>query len=286
MGRASVTKLMVLAAVLFGSFIVGSLAGVMVERKSIVPTLATYLTKPISRWFVELPPKQDIIQYVTAGRSDGEAVSIRSIRQFVHANSVNKIDEEYYDYATETEYVVVRLLQSARGENSPPHLECSSRSLAMKSLLEMFGHQARIVHLWPLDREAPAHTFLEVLDRELGAWVAQGPDYDVEYRSVTDKRLLSVMDMMRMDTSEFEPCRDTENCGWSYAEALKQLLTVAVYFEWDTAPTVLISESRFNDGEGSDLATLNRVSEKTWALWGKDYGEATIIPVRDISAGL
>ena len=141
-----------------------------------------------------------------------------TVRQFVTANSVHRMDDEFYGHWGDNEHIFRRLVRHHRGEDSPPHLECSSRSGLVEIMLRQLGYQTRGVVVYEPKNRFPSHTFLEFFNSTTGRWEAQDPTYDVHWIERSTGRRIGAHEIIASGLDEIVPCI-AEKCGWNLRSA-------------------------------------------------------------------
>jgi hypothetical protein len=61
----------------------------------------------------------------------------------------------------------------------PVHMECSTRTNLMKSILQALGYDTRVVAIFNSKTNLRSHSFLEVMNPETKRWETQDVDYDI-----------------------------------------------------------------------------------------------------------
>jgi len=176
---------------------------------------------------------------------------IELVRQWVNAKSVHLMDDEYATYAWDTEQVLSRLWKNHVQEGPAPHLACGPRSFAMQAILDRLDLPNRMVAIFTDQGAAlQSHTFLEVFNRDSGAWEIQDSDFNVEYHDHSGRKL-STAQMLFMNLKQVEPDSGSVK-GWK-ANGVDHLRSyyfeAAVYFprnENTGQYLVLVNTDRFD----------------------------------------
>jgi len=183
-------------------------------------------------------------------------------REFIHNNSRNVIDDEFWSYYQDHPRLI-RMMKEASIQRSSdkdrvqyPHMECSTRAGVFQSILRSINIPSRIITVYaPMD-SYPSHVFIEIYNSDYDAWEVYDPSYDVSYRA-TDydgypAAYLSIEEIVRLGPEGVNPCR-RERCGWGSqtdtletdSNDLKKYLSLAVRFD-DDGSTTLINRSGFD----------------------------------------
>ena len=143
---------------------------------------------------------------------------VDQVRTFVNDNSIHRIDDEFRSYWKDSPQMMTMMVAKAKGQGPPPHMECSTRSNVMRSILTQLGYDTRSVSLYRAsDSGYLSHTFLEVRHPEADRWEIQDPDYDIHWRLKGSDVRVSARDMLAAPLDEFEPCTEPGHCGWDLA---------------------------------------------------------------------
>lgn len=142
--------------------------------------------------------------------------TVDAVRQFINQNSEHNIDEEFYAHWHKHDIIAEKILNHAQNNQkfSIPHLECSSRSFVMESMLQALGYRTRSVDVYEPDPDYPSHTFLDVQDPETHQWHIQDPDYDIFWRNIDTGKRISSIELAKSSLDNIEPCTSVERCGW------------------------------------------------------------------------
>ena len=137
-----------------------------------------------------------------------------AVRQFINANSVHKIDAEFYAHWGDNERIFRRLAAHYRGEDTPPHLECSSRAGLVAIMLRQLGFLARSIVVYDPGENFPSHTFLEFFNGKTGRWEAQDPDYNVYWIKHSTGQRIGIHEIIASDLNKIVPCIG-DTCKWN-----------------------------------------------------------------------
>jgi hypothetical protein len=138
------------------------------------------------------------------------------VRTFINDNSVHKPNTESFRVNQgKPDAFLAGLLVHAKGITTEPiHMECSTRSGAMESILKAFGYDTRIIAVFDSKTNFRSHSFIEVMNPETKRWETQDPDYDIYWRSKSSDERVSLADSAQA-LDNIEPCGRTA-CGWSH----------------------------------------------------------------------
>lgn len=183
-------------------------------------------------------------------------------REFIHNNSRNIIDDEFWSYYQDHPRLIRMMKQASIQRSSDkekvqyPHMECSTRAGVFQSILRAVNIPSRIITVYaPMD-SYPSHVFIEIYNSDYDEWEVYDPSYDVSYRAADlngdPGAYLSIEEIVRLGPGGVTPCR-RENCGWgsptdtfeTYSNDLKKYLSLAVRFD-DDGSTTLINRAGFD----------------------------------------
>ncbi len=138
-----------------------------------------------------------------------------AVRGFVNAHSVHRISSEFESYRKDPPRMMRMILANATSGEPPPHMECSSRSNVMRTIMTELGYDTRsVVFYRPSEGGYISHTMIEVRHPERDRWQVQDPDFDIHWiRHGSDERV-SARELLTAPREAFEPCVDLERCGW------------------------------------------------------------------------
>jgi len=203
--------------------------------------------------------------------------TVLSTMEFVHNNSLHKIDKEWEDQAFNIPLVVKKLISASNGqEDQKPHLSCGPRSYAMKMILEQFGITSRLVGIFSDNyKNLGRHRLLEVFNDSRGEWEVWDPDYGVTY---TDKNTGQSVDIMHMLTNDLDlivPVSRNKK-GWEDTKTTKlkdrfEATLFESFYNGLANSIIVINTNRFDTQKKlEDDLTINE-----WAR--KHYGHPRII---------
>ena len=155
-------------------------------------------------------------QIIEGKKAGNEQDLIDSIRNYVNRHSIHEEkSEEFRLYAFNTPVVIQKLVENFESGKSPPHLSCTPRAWAMRSILNDFGFKNRIIQLYfPGEDEMFSHTFLEVFNPETRLWEVHDPDINLIYVDSLGNRLSIFAMKTKSEKGEvFYPKRGNEK-GW------------------------------------------------------------------------
>ena len=137
-----------------------------------------------------------------------------AIREFVNANSIHKIDKQFYAHWKKHDLILKKIISHYRGGTPPPHLECSSRTSLVEIMLRLLRYKTRIVVLFSPDKDFPSHTFLEFFNPDSNRWEIQDPDYNVYWVERSTGRRIGVTEILSHELDEIAPCIG-KTCDWN-----------------------------------------------------------------------
>ena len=156
------------------------------------------------------------------------------VRAFINDNSDHEIDEEFRaNSGNPAAYAAGVVAYAKRLSPEPVHMECSTRSSLMESILEALGYETRRIAVFDSHHEKNlrSHSFLEVKNPETQQWETQDPDYDIYWRSMNSNNRVSLAEAAE-NMDAIEPC-GRESCGWNHvsrektnADKLKEYLDI------------------------------------------------------------
>lgn len=140
---------------------------------------------------------------------------IDSIRIFVNDHSTHKIDQAFRaNQGNSAAFAAGVAAHAKRLSTDRVHMECSTRSNLMASILNALGYETRIVAVFDSDSNLRGHSFLEVRNPETKRWETQDPDYDIYWRRLSSNERASLAaEAEKID--DVEPC-GRESCGWRH----------------------------------------------------------------------
>jgi len=194
---------------------------------------------------------QAIKSYIEAQSFSGETERIDFIRDWVNQNSIHLIDKAHDQYAFNTPKVLTMLWQTYLTDQSPAHLSCGPRALAMQAILNELGIQNRLVYIFTDNYDqVRSHTFLEVFNREVNKWEIQDPDFNLYYVDLRTQKRLATADLTWGDLDILVPQSATAQ-GWEENNVafLKQDYFEAMMYpaqKKDDKFVILINHDRFD----------------------------------------
>jgi hypothetical protein len=181
------------------------------------------ITKKISGEIKEQLPQNPSTKIIT-----------QAVMEYIHNNSIHKIDDEYQLYAFNTNIVLEKLHLASNGNSEEkPHLSCGPRSYAMRELLKSFNIYSRLVQLYSDNFGTHAgHRLLEVFNREENSWEVWDPDYGVTYIDRNTRKPIDIITMIFSDSDNIIPV-GLSGEGWENTgtRTIKDNYLKAVLFE-------------------------------------------------------
>ena len=142
---------------------------------------------------------------------------IDHLRKFVHDNSDRTLNEEFYtkweNGGLENDFL--NYLEKRR--QTPPPMECTTRSGLLGALLRHAGYTVRDVVAYNVNNNLSSHTFIEILNPDTGEWVAQDPDFNMIWRNKRTREPVSFAEVLG-DIARHQPCLSA-GCGWKKRDA-------------------------------------------------------------------
>jgi hypothetical protein len=179
------------------------------------------------------------------------------VREFIYQNSQHGLDAESAKYRLELPVTLAMLWSYYQDHKNPPLLECSSRTVAMMSILDALGIRSRMINLFTSDYDTlRSHTFLEAYNPDNGHWEIQDPDYDVYYIYKTSSARVSTSQILLEPLDQFQP---QSNFSGQVVTASQSILShyfqAIVFHDEDGGINVgMVNTSRFSfQGGGKDL---------------------------------
>jgi len=185
----------------------------------------------------ELDPRMgkaldEIAGHIRSRQHATESDRLDFVRDWVFRNSVHIEDDEWKRYAAKTHIVVPMLWRAHSHGETRPHLSCGPRAYAMKAILEALGMRSRVVDVFRVTEAglADSHTFLEVWNKETGAWEIQDPDLNIAFRRIDSAARASVAQLVIGNIDEFEPVtQGRPGWRWGPEAPLRAYFNVAIY---------------------------------------------------------
>jgi len=148
------------------------------------------------------------------------ATQFDAARRFVNGHSRHAVDAEFRKVQGDRNLIAEGVIAHAAGTRSSPiHLECSTRSNLLASVLRRLGFETRIVAIFDTgDDELRSHSFVDVLNPKTGKWETQDPDFDVYWISRASGQRVSLAEAAE-DLSDLLPCHGPSDCGWDAESA-------------------------------------------------------------------
>jgi hypothetical protein len=139
-----------------------------------------------------------------------------TVRTFINDHSVHKPDKVFRSNHGNPDVFAAGVLAHAKGTAAEPvHMECSTRTNLMNSILQALGYDTRVVAIFNSKTNLRSHSFLEVMNPETKRWETQDVDYDIYWRSKVSGERISLAEAAE-SIEVIEPCGRNE-CGWGQA---------------------------------------------------------------------
>lgn len=136
-----------------------------------------------------------------------------TVRTFINDHSKHKIDKVFWAHHGNPEVFAAGVLAHAKGTAAEPvHMECSTRTNLMSSILQALGYDTRVIAIFNSRTNLNSHSFLEVMNPETKRWETQDADYDIYWRSKSSKERISLAEAAQ-SIDDIEPC-GRNACGW------------------------------------------------------------------------
>jgi hypothetical protein len=275
----TVGKKIFLYLLVVGLFVLLFISGYFFSKKNFPAKIHHY----VANWTYEEVYKFSDLSELSPKPNQGFHQFLDSVRYFVHDNSVRGRlgDGTYGVYQNNRPLVIKRLLKTKKEGAAPPELLCSSRVGAMQQILDDFGYQSRMTHLFA---QGPgSHTFLEVRNPDTNEWEIQDPDYNLVYEDLRTGKRLGVNDIVLKSLSSIVPCKRNDDCSWDYAGVLltDKYYGAAMVFDWKKKPPVLlINRNRFDFAKPLEFDVQKRsILQYVQDFWGNDYNGVVDIVV-------
>jgi|GEM_PF-2720358 len=179
------------------------------------------------------------------------------VREFIYQNSQHGLDAESAKYRLELPVTLAMLWSYYQDHKNPPLLECSSRTVAMMSILDALGIRSRMINLFTSDYDTlRSHTFLEDYNPDNGHWEIQDPDYDVYYIYKTSSARVSTSQILLEPLDQFQPQSNFPDQVVTASQSiLSHYFQAIVFHDEDGGINVgMVNTSRFSfQGGGKDL---------------------------------
>ena len=154
----------------------------------------------------------DKIDYYNEVAKSLKNKNINQIRSFVFNNTLHKIDSEHAKYAFDKNEVIKRIYNVMKDKGNKPHLSCGPRAIALSGILNSLKYKTRIVSIFSDNFDSiQSHTFIEVFINN--KWVIQDPDFNIFYKNIDTKQMLSIDEVVFGDIRKIIPCNE-KACGW------------------------------------------------------------------------
>jgi hypothetical protein len=176
-----------------------------------------------SDWFVERRTMarkdahvQEIVSLLGLAATPNFHYRLDKVRTFINDNSIHKIDKAFWDIKGQPDMFAAGVLAHAKGTSAAPvHMECSTRTYLMGSILQALGYNTRVVAIFNSRTNLKSHSFLEIMNPDTGRWETQDADYDIYWRNKSSGERLSLAETAE-SIDEIEPC-GRDGCGWGHA---------------------------------------------------------------------
>jgi hypothetical protein len=138
------------------------------------------------------------------------------LRTFINDHSSHKVDKVFWANHGNADVFAAGVLAHAKGMAAEPvHMECSTRTNLMNSILQALGYDTRVVAIFNSRTNLNSHSFLEVMNPETKRWETQDADYDIYWRSKGSGERMSLAEAAQ-SIDDIEPC-GRNACGWGQA---------------------------------------------------------------------
>ncbi len=149
---------------------------------------------------------------------------IDTLMAFVHDNSVQSIDDEFWDDFRNKPRTLDKLIAHAKGEsNDLPHMECSTRSKLLLLLVRKAGFEAHMIDLFKYLPEYDSYVVVEVRNPDTGLWEVYDPTYKIHWKREDSNARASIRDLVFTPGFPFSPCLDEIRCGYARADAREKI---------------------------------------------------------------
>ena len=140
---------------------------------------------------------------------------VMATMEFVHNNSLHKVDSDWEQNAFNIPLVIQKLISASSGANlEKPHLSCGPRAYAMRMILDQLGITSRLIGLSSDNFETiEGHRLLEVYNQNTGQWETWDPDFGVTYIDKVTNNSVDIMRLIRGNLDEIVPTNRTTT-GW------------------------------------------------------------------------
>jgi len=198
--------------------------------------------------------------------------------EFVHNNSLHKIDDEWKKDAFNIPLVIRKLVSASAGkEDDKPHLSCGPRAYAMRMILQQLGITSRLIGLSSDDFDTiQGHRLLEVYNQDRGIWETWDPDFGVTYVDKSTQKSVDIMQLVNGNLDNIIPMNRTTS-GWKETKTqhLKDSYFEMALFEsftnGMTNSIIVINTTRFDTGK----VFKDKLNVYQWAR--QNYGHPRII---------
>jgi len=198
-----------------------------------------------------------IVALVKQQNFQAKTEQIDFVREFIYQNSQHGLDAESAQYRLELPVTLNMLWAYYQDHKNPPLLECSSRTVAMMSILDALGIRSRMINLFTSDYDTlRSHTFLEAYNPDNGHWEIQDPDYDVYYIYKTSSARVSTSQILLEPLDQFQPQSNFPDQVVTASQSiLSHYFQAIVFHDEDGGINVgMVNTSRFSfQGGGKDL---------------------------------
>ncbi len=163
----------------------------------------------------EIAAYAPLVSLININQDDDFDTITDKVRLFINKNSIHKIDEEFRSHWGDHATIGKKIYNYATQKNDTPvHLECSSRRAVMERILQGLGYRTRSVDLYSHTPEYAAHSLLEVKNPETDTWVAQDPGFNIFWKLKATNKRISMVDIVKYGAEKVSPCHTKTMCGW------------------------------------------------------------------------
>lgn len=172
-----------------------------------------------------------LIQVMNLPQDANPAQMADYVRGFIWRNSTHNIDDEFRSHWGNTPLIVSKMIAYTQGERAdPPHMECSSRSGLVQTILESLGYRVRSVDIYRHAANFPGHSFIEMMNPQTQRWEIIDTDYNLFWIRA-DKVRAGIADIVAANTQDdVTPCRTSEQCGWDIDSPSRNLKDIWPYY--------------------------------------------------------
>ena len=138
-----------------------------------------------------------------------------TLRSFIHAQSQHNENAEFFSVWRERTKLAQNFIDGLEGRRqTPPPMECSTRSALMRAVLDAENLRTRSIDAYRVSAQGnlAGHALFDVFNPETGRWETQDPEYDIHWQSQKTGERASMVDAVA--DMNIIPCQG-EKCGWT-----------------------------------------------------------------------